>query len=56
MLDNRLGLVGMVDVILQAFLKVGEVFLYLNIMVVRNELALHEPCFLSMLGRDGDAV
>ena len=55
-LDDGLGLIRMIDVVLQALFEIGEIFLYLDIVVVRDKLALHKPCFLRVLRGNGNTV
>ena len=56
MLDDGLRLFWMVYVILQAFFEIGEIVFYLNIVIIRFECALHEPCLLRQLGCDGNRI
>ena len=43
-LYDALGLVGVRYVVVELFCQVGKVGFHLNVVIVWDELALHEPC------------
>ena len=56
MLDDGFSLFRMVDIVLEALLKIREVVLHLDIVVVGLQCSLHEPCLASVAGADSNTV
>ena len=54
--DDGLCFVGVVDVVVEAFLEVGKVGTHANVVVVGLEAAFHEPGLAGGLRHDGDGV